>query len=143
MPIRMSRERAYEFLGAGTHTGKLATVREDGRPHVAPVWFVIDGEDLYFMTNAATVKGRSLRRDPRAALTVDLEQPPYAFVAVEGTVIIETDPEAMLARSTTIARRYVGAEHAGSFGRRNAVDGELLIRLCPTNIVGFDDMTGA
>jgi hypothetical protein len=31
------------------HTGKLATVRMDGRPHVAPVWFVLDsstaGED--------------------------------------------------------------------------------------------------
>ena len=53
----MSRERIYEFLAAGTHTGKLATVRADGRPHVAPIWFVIDGDDLLFMTNESTVKG--------------------------------------------------------------------------------------
>ena len=65
---------------------RIATVRADGRPHVAPVWFVLDGEDLIFMTGAGTAKGKALRRDPRVALAVDLEEPPYAFVLVEGTV---------------------------------------------------------
>ena len=142
MPTRMSPERAYEFLATGTRTGKLATTRRDGRPHVAPVWFVVDGPDLYFMTGATTVKGRSLQRDRRVALSVDLEQPPYAFVMVEGTVTIERDPEAMLAHSIAIAHRYTGAEQAEKFGRRNAVEGELLVRLRPTNIVDIDDMTG-
>jgi PPOX class probable F420-dependent enzyme len=142
MPIRMSRERAYEFLAEGTRTGKLATVRADGRPHVAPIWFVIDGEDVVFNTNSETLKGKALRRDPRAALTVDDERPPYAFVTVEGTVTIEDDPEAMLPHSIAIARRYMGAERAEEYGRRNAVPGELLIRLRPTHFVGFDDMAG-
>jgi PPOX class probable F420-dependent enzyme len=142
MPIRMDKQRAYEFLAAGTHTGKLATTRADGRPHVAPIWFVLDGDDLVFNTGADTVKGKALRRDPRAALTVDLEQPPYAFVTVEGTVTIETEPAAMLPHSIAIARRYIGAERAEEYGRRNAVEGELLIRLHPTSIVGFDDMAG-
>jgi PPOX class probable F420-dependent enzyme len=142
MPKPMSRERIYEFLAAGTHTGKLATVRADGRPHVAPVWFVIDGDDLLFMTNETTVKGRTLRRDPRAALTVDLEEPPYAFATVEGTVTIETDPVAMLPHSIAISRRYMGDEHADEYGRRNAVPGEYLVRLTPTQFVGRDDMAG-
>ena len=34
------------FLLYGTRTGKLATVREDGRPHVVPIWFVMDGDTL-------------------------------------------------------------------------------------------------
>lgn len=138
----MSRERIYEFLATGTHTGKLATVRADGRPHVAPIWFVIDGADLLFMTNHATVKGRTLRRDPRAALTVDLEEPPYAFATVEGSVSIETDPQTMLPASIAIARRYMGDELAEDYGRRNAVDGEYLLRLTPTQLVGMDDMAG-
>jgi PPOX class probable F420-dependent enzyme len=142
MPQRMSRARAYEFLAEGTRTGKLATARADGRPHVAPVWFVVDGEDLLFNTGAGTLKGTALRRDPRAAMTVDLEKPPYAFVTVEGTVTIEPDPLAMLPHSIDIARRYMGDEAAEEFGRRNAVEGELLVRLHPTHIVGFDDMTG-
>ena len=142
MPERMSRERAYEFLAEGTRTGKLATTRADGRPHVAPIWFVLDGDDLLFNTGAATLKGKALQRDPRAALSVDLEVPPYAFVTVEGTVTIERDPAAMLPHSIEIARRYMGDELAEQYGSRNAVEGELLIRLHPTNIVGFDDMAG-
>ncbi|MGH8860217.1 MAG: PPOX class F420-dependent oxidoreductase [Jatrophihabitantaceae bacterium] len=138
----MSRERIYEFLAEGTHTGKVATVRPDGRPHVAPIWFVVDGDDLLFMTNSATVKGRSLRRDPRAALTVDLEEPPYAFATVEGTVTIDTDPAAMLPHSIALGRRYMGADLADEFGRRNVVEGEYLVRLSPTSLFGMDDMAG-
>lgn len=136
----MSAERALEFLAEGTRTGKVATVRADGRPHVAPVWFVVDGSDLYFMTGADSVKGKSLQRDPRVALSVDLEQPPYSFVSVEGTVSIERDPEAMLERSITIGRRYMGGQQAEEFGRRNAVEGELLIKIAPTHIVGVDNV---
>ena len=47
----------------------------------------------------------------------------------------------MLAPSIAIARRYMGEEPAEEFGRRNAVTGELLLRLTPTNIVGMDDLT--
>ena len=138
----MSRERSYEFLAEGTRTGKVATVRADGRPHVAPIWFVIDGDDLLFMTNSGTVKGKSLQRDPRAALTADLEEPPYAFAAVEGTVTIEADPDVMLPHSIAIARRYMGDDLAEEYGRRNAVQGELLMRLSPTRLTGMDDMAG-
>jgi PPOX class probable F420-dependent enzyme len=136
----MSAARALEFLAEGTRTGKVATVRADGRPHVAPVWFVVDGGDLYFMTGADSVKGKSLQRDPRVALSVDLEQPPYSFVSVEGTVTVERDPQAMLERSIAIARRYMGEQQAEAFGRRNAVEGELLIKIAPTRIVGVDNV---
>lgn len=142
MAQRMSRERAYEFLAEGTRTGKLATTRPDGRPHVAPIWFVLDGDDLVFNTGDGTVKAAALRHDPRAALSVDLEQPPYAFVTVEGTVTIETDPADMLPYSIRIGQRYMGDDRGEEFGRRNAVEGELLVRLHPTHVVGFDDMVG-
>ncbi len=130
------------FLAHGTRTGKVATTRADGRPHVAPVWFVVDGDDLVFMTGAGTLKGKTLTSDPRAALVVDLEEPPYAFVIVEGTVSFSTDLAEMLPLSIAIARRYVGPDQAEDYGRRNAVDGELLVRLHPDKIVAEDDLTG-
>jgi PPOX class probable F420-dependent enzyme len=138
----MTDEQARAFLAKGTRTGKLATVRADGRPHVAPVWFIVDGDDLVFMTGAETLKGKSLLRDPRASLVVDLEEPPYAFVLAEGTVTITRDPAQMLPLSIAIARRYVDAERAEDFGRRNAVEGELLVRLHPDKLVALDDMIG-
>lgn len=138
----MTDEQARAFLVEGSRTGKLATSRADGRPHVAPIWFVLDGDDLVFMTGADTVKGRTLRRDPRAALTVDLEEPPYAFVMVEGSVTISEDLEEMLPLSIAIARRYVGDAEAEQYGRRNAVPGELLVRLRPDKIVAVADLMG-
>jgi PPOX class probable F420-dependent enzyme len=142
MAHKMTDEQIKAFLAHGTRTGKLATARLDGSPHVAPIWFVLDGDDLVFMTGADTAKGKALHRDPRVALAVDLEEPPYAFVLVEGTVTISTDLEEMLPLSIRIAERYVGVADAESFGRRNAVEGELLVRLHPTRVIATDDMIG-
>lgn len=138
----MTPERTRAFLSHGRRTGKLATTRADGRPHVAPIWFVLDGDDIVFMTGSETVKGKTLQRDPRAALVVDLEEPPYAFVMVDGRVTLSADLEEMLPLSIAIARRYVGADEAEDYGRRNAVEGELLVRLHPDKIVAVDDLTG-
>ena len=131
-PMRDAERRA--FMSHGTRTGKLGIVRADGRPHVRPVWFVLDGDAPVFMTGAETVKGRALRRDPRACLVVDDEAPPFSYVAVDGVAEIGEDPGELLRWSTVIARRYMGDDLAESFGRRNAVPGELLIRLRPTKI---------
>jgi PPOX class probable F420-dependent enzyme len=142
MAYAMTDDQARAFLAEGTRTGKVATVRADGSPHVAPIWFVLDGEDVVFMTGAGSVKGKALQRDPRVALAVDLEEPPYGFVLVEGTVTISTDPAEMLPLSIRIAERYVDQAQADQFGKRNAVEGELLVRLRPTKITALGDMTG-
>ena len=137
---KMSDREALEFLADGARTGKLALTDADGAPHVAAIWFVVDGGEIVFMTGAETRKGRSLRRDGRAALLVDDERPPFAYVRVEGTVDISDDHEAMLPWSIRIAGRYMGDGRAKAFGRRNAVPGELLVRLRPTRIVGMADI---
>jgi len=59
----MSPDERHAFLDHGTRTGKLATARADGAPHVAPIWFVRDGDDLVFTTGGGTVKGKALARD--------------------------------------------------------------------------------
>jgi hypothetical protein len=44
---------------------KAGVVRADGGPHVTPIWFVLDGDDVVFTTGATSVTGAALRRDPR------------------------------------------------------------------------------
>jgi PPOX class probable F420-dependent enzyme len=136
MTGKMTDEEALAFLAEGARTGKLATVRKDGSPHVAPVWFVVDGPDVVFMTGADTVKGRTLLRDGRAALVADDERPPYDFVSAEGTVTTSTDLDEMLPWSIRIAERYMGVQRGEEYGRRNAVEGEMLCRLTPTRLIG-------
>src|SRR5258705_4281166 len=103
----MTEDQAITFLSQGTHTGKLATTSPTAEPHVAPIWFVVDGRDLVFNTDGESVKGRHLRANPRAALAVDVEEFPYHFVSVRGGVSVEEDPDDMAALATRIAQRYV------------------------------------
>ena len=65
-----------EFLASGTRTGHLAYLASDGRPLTTPVWFVIDDGALVFATGRDTPKGRLLAKDPRVAVSVDLQEPP-------------------------------------------------------------------
>ena len=89
-----------------------------------------------------TAKGRALTRDPRASLCVDLEKPPFAFVQVQGDAELSEDPAELLRTATAIAARYMGAERAGEFGKRNAMPGELVVRLRPVKVLAVFDMTG-
>lgn len=137
MAQQMTKEEYTSFLAEGTRTAKLATAGADGRPHVAPVWFVLDGDTIVFNTGASTAKGKHIRRDPRVALCVDDERPPFAFVMIEGTAEISADLADMLVSATRIAARYMGADRAEAYGRRNAVEGELLVRVTPTKVVAI------
>jgi PPOX class probable F420-dependent enzyme len=130
------------FLSAGTRTGKLAYTSADGRPLVVPVWFVVEEGTLVFNTGKDTAKGRALAREPRAALCVDLEEPPYGFVQVQGTVELSEDQAELVRTATAIAARYVGEDRAEEFGKRNGVPGELVVRLRPTKVIAAFDMTG-
>jgi PPOX class probable F420-dependent enzyme len=136
----MSEAEWRAFLQEGTRTGKLATTRRDGRPHVVPIWFVLEGDDLVFNTGAQTLKGRSLARTRWASICVDDDRPPYSFVTVSGPVTISADLDEMLPYATRIGARYMGHEVAEQFGRRNAVDGELLVRLRAEHVLAVRDV---
>lgn len=132
-------EKVIEFLSAGTRTGMLGYLAADGRPLVAPVWFVVDDGQLAFNTGRATSKGRALARDPRVVMCVDDPHPPYSFVQVQGVATVSEDPQDVLNIATRAGRRYMGADRADEFGRRNAVPGELVVRVRPTKVnAGFD-----
>jgi PPOX class probable F420-dependent enzyme len=136
----MTEAQWKAFLTTPVRTGKLATVRADGRPHVAPIWFVLDGDDIVFNTGRDTVKGKALLRDPRAALCVDDDQPPFSFVTIEGTVQISEEPIALRHWAGVIGGRYMGQDRAEEYGSRNGVPGELLVRLTPSRVIAFTDI---
>lgn len=131
----MDDDERRAFLSTGNRTAKLAWVGPDGHPHVAPVWFVLDGDDVIFNTGADTAKGRALRRDPRVSIVVDDEVPPFAFVKVNGLAEISEDLAEVRRWATVIGGRYMGPERASEFGDRNGVPGELLVRVRPTRII--------
>jgi PPOX class probable F420-dependent enzyme len=138
---KMTEQEWRAFIMDGTRTAKVATARKDGRPHVVPVWFVLDGEDVVFTTARTSVKGAALRRDRYACLCVDDQAPPFSFVMVEGPVELISDLDELRRVATRIGGRYMGHERADEFGARNAVEGELLVRLRPAHVLAEAALT--
>jgi PPOX class probable F420-dependent enzyme len=140
--MEMNIDEMNNFLSHGTFTGKVATVRADGRPHIAPVWFVLDDEtkDLVFTTGHTSLKAKNILRDPRVSVSVDDQTPLYSFVIMDGIAKISEQPDELLRWATKIAERYMGRNNAENYGRRNSGKGELLIRVKRTKIFGQKDI---
>ena len=141
MVREMSPGETRAFLLEGTRTAKLAIVRADGRPHVTPTWFTLDGDALVLTTHRTSMKARAIGREPRVALCVDDQAPPYSYVMVEGTATLSDDLDELRRCATAVGGRYMGADRADEFGARNAVPGELLVRITPTRVIAQADIS--
>jgi PPOX class probable F420-dependent enzyme len=133
---RMTDEEAWRFLAAGDRTAVFASVRPDGRPHAVPTWYAVDGDELVFTTWHTTVKAANLRRDGRVVVVVQDPAPPYDYVSVEGEAQLIDDLPLCREISTRLGAKYMGADRAEEFGKRNGVEGELVVRIRPTKIFG-------
>lgn len=138
----MSTEEWHEFVSSGTLTGKLGVVRADGRPHVVPIWFILDDDGCLRLTTAHDgLKAKAIRRDPRVVLCVDNQAPPYSFVKIDATAELSDGHDEMLRVATACGARYIGPEQAEAFGERNAVPEEVLVTLRPISVVAQRDIS--
>ena len=140
MAREMTPDERREFLLEGTRTGKLAVIRAGGGPHVTPTWFTLDGDEIALTTDEASMKAKGIRSDPRVAMCVDDQAPPYSYVMVQGIATLSDDIDELRRVATAVGGRYMGADRADEFGARNAVPGELVVRITPTHIVARADI---
>lgn len=142
----MDDDQIVELLTAlPARPAVLATTRPDGRPHAAPVWYDLDGDDLrtgalVFNTGVETVKGRNLAREPRLGLVVQDDRAPFSFVSLSGTATLIDDLDLVAEWAGRIGGRYMGSGRAEEYRRRNGVPGELLVRVRVTHAVGATDV---
>lgn len=136
MPHTMSGEEIRTFLQEAPRTCHLATVREDGRPHVVPIWFTVDDDDVVFVTSSASVKARNLGRTGFAAVSVDESTPPFSYVVLEGSVELVDDMEQVRHWAAVIAARYMGAGWAEAYVQGEYFPDDLICRLTPRHMIG-------
>ena len=137
----MDEDECWAFLAEmPARPAVLSTVRPDGRPHGAPIWYELDGRSLVFNTGVATVKGRNIARDARVALCVDDDRPPFSFVLVDGRAELSDDLGDVRRWAARIGGRYMGPDRAEEYGERNGVPGELLVRVVPSRLIGSRDL---
>jgi PPOX class probable F420-dependent enzyme len=142
MVHKMSDEDAWAFLREGSRTATFASVRPNGLPHATPTWYAVDGNEVVFTTWHETVKAANIRAHPSVVVLVQDPEPPYAYVAVEGEARLIDDLAQCRAISTLLGAKYMGADRAEEFGKRNGVEGELVVRVRPTKIHGQANVAG-
>jgi PPOX class probable F420-dependent enzyme len=138
----MDPSEIRDFMRSGSRTGKLASVNADGSAHVKPIWFDFDDAtgDLMFMTWHGSIAAENMRRDARVSILVDDEHMPFAWARADGVASFSEDPGDRLRWATDTCRRYVGEGLAETFGRRNGVEGELVVRVRLSKLTGQAEM---
>jgi PPOX class probable F420-dependent enzyme len=139
MAKKLKTEELYAFLGMGCRTAKIACVKRDGSPVVSPVWFILDGNELVFTTMNTSLKYKLISKDPRVSICVENDSYPYGFATIQGIATVQELPLGdLLIWTTKIASRYVPENLVSQFGKRNAIDGEMLIRVSIREYFAFE-----
>ena len=140
----MTKDEIRNFLLHGTFTGKLGTINKNGSPHIVPIWFTLDNKDsILFTTGDTSVKAKNIQRDNRVRLCIDDQVPLFSFVTIDGIAeIISNKPSEIYKWAKIIAARYMGNDKAEEYGKRNSSEGEFLIKIKPTKVIGQKDIAG-
>ncbi len=133
----MTRDEIDAFLRE-PRIADLATIRPDGSPHVAPVWYHYDGEKVKVIASRTAVKTQNIRNDPRVALSIATEAAPYEYVLVTGTASVSDDAAPDLLRA--MANHYKGVAEGRRYADEVLRDAEFItITVTPSRISGWRD----
>ncbi len=132
---RMSEQEMQAFLDE-PRIGHMVTLRPDGSPQAAPIWYEYRDGVFVVWTNRFTSRFKNISRDPRVVLSIASEDEPYSYVAAEGTV---TTSEVVVKETAMgIAERYQGLEHGTAFVEEYHKDGaSILLVLKPSKLVAW------
>jgi PPOX class probable F420-dependent enzyme len=115
---------------------RVATVGEDGTPHLVPVCHVVDGGKIYFGSGNDARKVVHLRANPRVAVTVDLYSDAWSNlkgVMVQGTTtLIDKGPRFRKIRGL-LYRKYPQYPDDAALDESDSV----IVEVTPTHVFSW------
>jgi hypothetical protein len=127
-------ERQVRFLEK-PRIARLGTIDRDGMPHIAPVWYRLEEDEIRILTDRGSQKHRNIERDARVTVCVDDETPPYHTVLVRGTAVVAEAPGA--AWRVALAVHYLGEERGRRYVEQNDGEGGIMLRIRPERVTGW------
>jgi PPOX class probable F420-dependent enzyme len=119
-------EEKHLALLRDTNFGVVATAAPGGRLQTSVVWVDTDGEHVVFNTTTKRAKGRNLRANPRASISVWDLRDPLRYVEFEGPV--ELAEEGAAEHIHTLSRKYDGVDFDTPVDR-------VIVKLAPERIL--------
>jgi PPOX class probable F420-dependent enzyme len=116
----------------------LSSVRPDGRPHIVPVWFVMDDDSILIFSIPDNQKVRNLRQNPNVMLALDDTHGGDDVVMIEGRAELLSDPSVSATATPAFATKYA-KQIAQLFSdpRGMATQYSQAIRITPTRILEY------
>ena len=115
----------------------VTSLRRDGSPTNSVVFYARDGDELLFSTTDGRLKAKTLRRDPRVAITVLDEGSPFGYVTVEGSATIQE--EGIVPFHVTLNRAMRGEpdwQPPEGFEEGLRADGRVVVHIAATRVSG-------
>lgn len=119
-------EKAIKLL-LDKNFGVIAAIKENGFPHVTPVWVDTDGKNVLINTSENRQKTRIMKKNPKVALTVIDNKNPYNRVCIEGEVI-EITNEGADEHIDKLAKKYLNVDR---YPWRNPKERRVIIKIKP------------
>ena len=90
--------------------GYMSAIDPKGYPHVLPVWFLLEGDDIMITSMTHTRKNNYLRANPKGAIAMGGKPGEGGGYLLKGDFIVEDDPNLEWLRK--LAYHYEGQEQA-------------------------------
>ncbi len=134
MSIAMSDQEMIDFLSE-SNLARIATVKPSGAPHVSPVWYLWENNQLFIAIPRTSVKTRNIKKNNKVAVTIDSNIGPKGII-IEGTAELEELGEEIELR---LIQRYVSPENLDKYVEYAHADlPSVLLRIRPEKTITWD-----
>jgi PPOX class probable F420-dependent enzyme len=135
----LKRKELEEFLAA-PNIARVATVRKDGSPFVAPVWYDWDGESCYIVGRKRSSWVENIEHEPRVTVLIDRDESPNPKVTIEGRAeVIGRGLEDWVEIGKRMVKKYFGPEAGESYLQDSIDQPRVTIKITPTRITSWVD----
>ena len=126
--------RSIRRFLASPRLAYLCTIGKNGYPHVVPIYFARDGDDVIFGTDRDEAKVRNALRNPKAAVVIGgVPETDDAGYMIQGNLSVEHHPRPALVRR--LLRRYESDKEAEKHLDEWVRSDRVLLRLRPSRVI--------
>ena len=124
-------DSAIRKLFEGKNFVFVASLMEDGSPHVTPTWVDIENGTILVNTAIGRTKQKNISRDSRVALAIADQSNPYDMVTVRGKVVQQITGPVAEEHIDKLAKKYMGKD---KYPGRGPGEKRILLKIKPEKV---------
>ena len=130
--MQVSRELSDSAINLfrGKNFAFIASLMNDGSPHITPVWIDYDGKFFLVNTAEGRTKQKNFERDSRVALSIVDRDNPYNTVSIRGKVVEQTRNGAD-EHIDKLAKKYLGVD---KYPFRSPTEKRIILKIKPDKV---------